>query len=131
MDWGYNMPPTRDVRPWEPRPSKPEPDRAEIYRQLGLNVTICLALKCWKDNCIVTVSDRRLSYSDYVEATDDATLKAFQLTPGWGLLFSADDVSPITGIIADVRARLRNPDWPKKQVTTLKAVRESIVAAYM
>jgi hypothetical protein len=64
------------------------PDPAELYAQLGLNVTICLVASSLADNCLVAVSDRRLSYNDDVEAPDNAALKSYGLTRSWGLLFS-------------------------------------------
>lgn len=117
----------RPQLPYRP-PSRPDPvpDHRELYKQLGLSVTICLAGLCWSDNCIVAVSDRRLSYDDYVEATDDGALKAFQLTLGWGLLFAADDISPIPEIVRDIRARLR----PLKDTLTAAIVQDVVCQAY-
>ena len=91
---------------------------------MGLSVTVCIAAMCL--NCIVTVSDRRLTYSDLIEAPDDATLKAFKLPGDWGLLFAASDLSPVQMLVEDIRARLK----PLKDSLTAKTVQEHVREAY-
>lgn len=100
------MTPARKKRVTLPvrQPLRP-PDWGELFKQFGLNVTICIA-GMTADGCIVTVSDRRLSYG-YYEATDDGLLKAQGLNENWGVLFAFDDPNPLGPMILEIRRLVR------------------------
>ena len=98
-----------------------------LCHKWGLGVTICLAART-TNGPIVTVSDRRVSWGDSgVPATDDGTLKiAFLVAKQWGILFAADDMSPVAGIIDDIRRRLELT----KEHQTEALVREAVQGVY-
>ncbi len=100
----------RPKRPFEhvrrPLPC-PAPNWGEVYRELGLGVTICIAATT-DEGAIVTVSDRMISFGNDVQAPDNAALKALQISQRWGVLYTADDVSPVFPLVRNVRNRLRD-----------------------
>ncbi len=53
-------------------------------------MTICIAALATSENCFVTVSDRRLFYSDDLAASDDAAEKLERLLGDWHVLFAGD-----------------------------------------
>jgi hypothetical protein len=92
-------------------------------------VTIAIVARSWIQNCIVAVSDRSLAYFDAnatVHARDDAALKAFSLSQSWGLLYAADDISHVTGIVSEARQRLRD----SKGSITVGLARTALCEAY-
>ena len=53
-------------------------------------VTIAIAAKCYLDQCIVMVSDRRVSFQDVVPAADNMMLKELTMGHRWCALFAGD-----------------------------------------
>jgi hypothetical protein len=115
----------RPLRQSPPVRPYPIPRRREICELLGLSVTICIAAKASFGDIIVTVSDRSLSHGDLVPASDD-TLKAYQLWNSWGLLYSANDIGPVPGIVSAVRTELH----PVRENLTVEVVREAFRKAW-
>ena len=115
----------RPLRQSPPVRPYPIPRRPEICELLGLSVTICIAAKASFGDIIVTVSDRSLSHGDLVPASDD-TLKAYQLWNSWGLLYSANDIGPVPGIVSAVRTKLH----PVRENLTVEVVREAFRKAW-
>ena len=98
-------------------------------------MTICIA-GLTEDGCIVTVSDRRLSYSLDFEATDDGLLKAQGLNEPWGVLFSCDDPNPLGPLIREIRHGVRGLQNAHAVTTAVSDVylrlwEESAVAAHL
>lgn len=57
----------------------------------GSAVTIGIAARSGTDDCIVTVSDRRISFDDAVPSLDAAIQKDWFVGRNWGTLFAAND----------------------------------------
>jgi len=79
----------------------------------GLTVTIAIAVKS-VDQCVVTASDRRISFNDIIPAADNATIKTLKLGTR-SLALYAGDISSVLPIANCADALLRNskqrPDW--------------------
>lgn len=117
--------PTHRPLRYLPKPPHRLPSRREIQHALGLSVTVCIAaISDWGD-LIITASDRRLSYGDTGPASDD-TLKAVQIGKAWGVLYSANDVSPVHGIIEDARRYL----YDHRDSLTLGLVTDALSMAW-
>jgi hypothetical protein len=69
-------------------------------------VTICIAATSLRDRCIVAISDRMLSYSDIVPATEDATDKVLFVSADWRAMIAGEDINQAQPIIDRVRASL-------------------------
>jgi hypothetical protein len=110
-----------------PLPLRPIKDRRELYAELGLGVTIGIAALNIYDGCFVTVSDRRLSYDDLVEATDDGVNKTWGLGPTWGALYAANDITPVAPLMTGINKRL---DPHRGGGLTAKVVEEAAREAY-
>ncbi len=108
-----------------PPPPKRLPDRVSLYRKMGSSVTVCIAVKARMDHCIITVSDKRLSYGDELGAADNAATKAHQIGRRWGILWSADDVSPVNELLREIHYRLHD-----KPNADRSLVQEIVCAAY-
>jgi len=117
--------PVRLFRPSPPRPQKREPDWPALYRQMGLSVTVCIAVKAHMDGCIVTVSDKRLSYGDELGAADNAAMKTLPIGNRWGVLWAAEDISPVSDLIKEIHYQLH--DKPNADRAT---VQEIVAKAY-
>ncbi len=101
-----------------------------IYEQLGLTVTICIVAYAHQSNCIVSASDRRLSFGDAVESADDAALKLRGIGRQWYCLYAANDISAVSGVIQGARERLEALKLPKEQRYSVRAVREAFEGSY-
>lgn len=55
-------------------------------------MTIGIAAKAPDHSCIVTVSDRAISFDDEVPRLDSAVMKDWMIGPTWGILFAANDI---------------------------------------
>jgi len=76
-------------------------------------VTICIAVKS-NDQCVVTASDRRVSFDDLIPAHDNATIKTLKLGSRSLALYAGDVCSVLpVGNYADAMLRTShdNPDW--------------------
>jgi hypothetical protein len=96
---------------------------------LGLNVTICIAAKVHTSSHIAIVTDRRISFDDLAQAADDATTKAFGISPLWGMSFAADDATcflPIYRRTIDALFGLAKT----KDVQRLNTIRDTVCESY-
>jgi hypothetical protein len=62
--------------------------RKPTLSELGLTVTIGIAVKPLLGDFIVTVSDQRQSFQDVVQPVDAGMVKVARLTKKWGFLFA-------------------------------------------
>jgi hypothetical protein len=69
-------------------------------------VTIGIATKTGSGEHIVTASDRMISSGGYIQAADDATLKARKVAKKWALMFAADDANLFLPIVLGVKEQL-------------------------
>jgi 20S proteasome alpha/beta subunit len=53
-------------------------------------VTICIAARSLRDECIVAICDKMLSYDDFVPATEGAAEKAFWIHRDWYAMMAGD-----------------------------------------
>lgn len=82
-------------------PHKPHVSRLRIS-----SVTVCIAAICENRKHIVAVCDAKLA-TDYSSA-DLATVKIARLTRDWALMYAADDISPVSAIVDNLRAKLKS-----------------------
>jgi hypothetical protein len=74
---------------------------------LDLYVTIGIAAKSNNNECIVTVTDRRLSFDDQVPSVDSAVNKNWFIGKHWGALCAANDPCFLLPIIGRANHLLR------------------------
>jgi hypothetical protein len=89
-------------------------------------VTIAIAAKAPDHSCIVTVSDRRISFDDAVPSLDSAVHKDWSIGGTWGALFAANDTSFAMPIIRRTNELL--PALTSRN--SLQEVRTAICDAY-
>jgi 20S proteasome alpha/beta subunit len=106
----------------KPRPfnqlSKPRP------ADWGFGVTICITAICehTEEEAIITACDKMVSMGGYVSG-DKTIRKIDPVLYDWTLMFAADDISPITPIVEEIRETSATP-------ATLKGVADLIKRAY-
>jgi hypothetical protein len=88
-------------------------------------MTVGLVAKCWWNEHLVAISDRRLSYNDVVEAPDNATSKAYSLSKTWGVLYSAGNIGPIPEIMRAVHFELYCNEGAVTEQTVRAAFRKA------
>src|SRR5271163_2274874 len=91
--------------------------RRPTLADFELDVTICIAAKSRKDEAIVAICDKMLSYDDLVPATEGAAEKAFWVHRCWYAMM-ADDPTLATPIIRRVQKHLA--DEPVDKLRTLE-----------
>ena len=71
----------------------PHPERRwwRVRLGYGSNVTIGIVAKSAGHECIVSVSDRQISWDDEIPSIDNAILKDWVVSPHWGAVFAAND----------------------------------------
>jgi hypothetical protein len=94
--------------------------------ELGCDVTIAIAAITIPDGDIVTVSDRMISYDDIAQAEEHAGFKNRQLTPYFGLMFSATNAALFRPILQNATSRL----IAKGLRHSLTCVKQEVCAAY-
>lgn len=110
----------------ETPPRLPNRDYAELCRELGLGVTLCMAATTI-NGPIVAVSDRRITWDQSGSpADDDAVFKAAKIGKQWGLLFAGDDVCKLSPLRMEIANRL----LPLKPDEAPSTVRKAVEDAY-
>src|SRR5271170_133168 len=105
------------------RPLRRRPTLADFE----LDVTICIAAKSRKDESIVAICDKMLSYGDLVPATEGAAEKAFWVHRFWYAMI-ADDPTLATPIIRCVQKHLA--EEPADKLRTLEEMKIAFRAAF-
>jgi hypothetical protein len=89
-------------------------------------VTIAIAAKSAMHECIVTVSDRSISFDDLVPSLDNGIAKDWFIGKRWGALFAANDTSFALPIIRRANELLKQ----KLGLESFEDVKASVCDAY-